>query len=781
MMNDMGKINLKWSQKHGGGIWGVYINKNGNPIYCSSFSGRLCRYDSTGKIVWDLNLGISLYRLDASDDGKFLCTGAKDKKIYFLSDSGEILWSYETGGSVLCVSLSSDAEIVFGASTDHNIYCLTKNGKALWRSNLKSAVRAVAVGTNKSFIVASSFNNLLTALDMRGNLLWYISTGKHPYRVMISPDSSMIIGGSEENKLVAISPSGSILWRTDLGSPINAIAFSPDGTTIYAGANGGDLFSISRNGKIKWKISINSPITSIDASDDYVVVGTADGIINLFEINKPIHEYLMRIERMIKESKRDDIEVEEMEHLLQSAKLLVNVGDSKKAESLLNEVEKELKKLHLIAKTMKIKFENYEEVFVNTLDDLKEGFRKINEWYNMSDFKGCIDAVNEMIKKTVSLRDILNDARKQDEVMKEIYIRVKKDMEESSSMGIDVSDAYALLKKANEEINNKNYAIALTYIRDVEKLIVSRKLKHREAMEILHPIKEIINTSSKYIDTSDFENMLSEAEDALEKNDYDRSREIADSILDMIESMKEDAVPTLSVKIGGSEGIAIDRSKIMVTLTNIGKAHATKISLNVVDSIALVNIEPDVIERLNAGEKKDVTIIATADRNDIPLDAYLNIKMKYKRAYDGKEYTSSKRARITIGPMVEDVFLMYKDGRLISHNTRRLRPNVDGDILSGMLTAVTAFVKDSFRDPEAEDLNELKYGKTKILIERGDYLCVAVVVSGVTSAKMTEMMRETIKSMEEKYGETLEKWDGTLASLKGINEMVERIISATYV
>src|SRR5205809_2064374 len=48
--------------------------------------------------------------------------------------------------------------------------------------------------------------------------------------------------------------------------------------------------------------------------------------------------------------------------------------------------------------------------------------------------------------------------------------------------------------------------------------------------------------------------------------------------------------------------------------------------------------------------------------------------------------------------VVDDVFLISKDGRLLMHNTRRLRADRDEDILSGMLTAILAFLKDS--DPE---------------------------------------------------------------------------------
>src|SRR3989454_8428027 len=73
--------------------------------------------------------------------------------------------------------------------------------------------------------------------------------------------------------------------------------------------------------------------------------------------------------------------------------------------------------------------------------------------------------------------------------------------------------------------------------------------------------------------------------------------------------------------------------------------------------------------------------------------------------------------------ILEDVFLLnHKDGLLIKHETRRLRPDVDTDILSGMLTAVQAFVKDALRGGDYAHLNEMTVGHMHILIGRGKWL-----------------------------------------------------------
>ena len=48
------------------------------------------------------------------------------------------------------------------------------------------------------------------------------------------------------------------------------------------------------------------------------------------------------------------------------------------------------------------------------------------------------------------------------------------------------------------------------------------------------------------------------------------------------------------------------------------------------------------------------------------------------------------------GFAVEDLFLTYRDGRLIQHTTRRLKADMDVDIMTSMLSAVQEFIKESF-------------------------------------------------------------------------------------
>jgi tetratricopeptide (TPR) repeat protein len=129
---------------------------------------------------------------------------------------------------------------------------------------------------------------------------------------------------------------------------------------------------------------------------------------------------------------------------------------------------------------------------------------------------------------------------------------------------------------------------------------------------------------------------------------------------------------------------------------------------------------------------------------------------------------------------IEELFLIYRDGRLIHHNTRRLRPEVDNQVLGGMLIAIQHFVGESFREKDAakgDILNELRYGKTRILIEGGRWVHLALVISGEEPEDLRPRMRKVLTDIEEKYRSTLENWDGDISKLWGTKKMVEPLIT----
>ena len=131
--------------------------------------------------------------------------------------------------------------------------------------------------------------------------------------------------------------------------------------------------------------------------------------------------------------------------------------------------------------------------------------------------------------------------------------------------------------------------------------------------------------------------------------------------------------------------------------------------------------------------------------------------------------------------IVEDVFLLnHKDGLLIKHETRRLRPDVDTDILSGMLTAVQAFVKDALRGDDYADLNEMTVGHMHILIGRGRWLVLAARIEGDGTQSWTGQIERCIKDMEDHHWDQIEDWDGDMGLARVLTPYIKKLIQGGY-
>src|SRR5256712_3509120 len=130
---------------------------------------------------------------------------------------------------------------------------------------------------------------------------------------------------------------------------------------------------------------------------------------------------------------------------------------------------------------------------------------------------------------------------------------------------------------------------------------------------------------------------------------------------------------------------------------------------------------------------------------------------------------SAKAAARSQDAIIEDVFLLNaKDGLLIKHETRRLRPDVDTDILSGMLTAVQAFVKDALRGDDLGELNEMTVGQMHILIGRGKWLVLAARIEGDGTESWAEEIQTCTPDSEDPHRDQLEGWDGDMGLARGL-------------
>ncbi len=127
---------------------------------------------------------------------------------------------------------------------------------------------------------------------------------------------------------------------------------------------------------------------------------------------------------------------------------------------------------------------------------------------------------------------------------------------------------------------------------------------------------------------------------------------------------------------------------------------------------------------------------------------------------------------------VDEVFIIYNDGRLMAHQTRRLKPGMDDEILSSMLVAIQGFVKDSFKDESSTHLQRLDFGEKKILVERGDSFYLAVVLHSHRAGNVPHRMQAVIEDINHEYGQALNEWDGDLEKVRGVKDQTGKLFKS---
>jgi len=125
---------------------------------------------------------------------------------------------------------------------------------------------------------------------------------------------------------------------------------------------------------------------------------------------------------------------------------------------------------------------------------------------------------------------------------------------------------------------------------------------------------------------------------------------------------------------------------------------------------------------------------------------------------------------------IDDIFLISKDGRLMLHNTRRMRADRDEDILSAMLTAILTFLRD-FDPEESGGLRRFDIGGKMALLERGAHVYLAAVYSGRVPRWAGKDLRRFMSNLETRFGETFARWSGSPQDLQGLKEFSEKFVS----
>jgi flagellin-specific chaperone FliS len=415
--------------------------------------------------------------------------------------------------------------------------------------------------------------------------------------------------------------------------------------------------------------------------------------------------------------------------------------------------------------------------------DTEEAEGALNEAQDAAE-RGDLEKIEVYVRK---VDETLNRGRRTllEERVAGDMAAVEEMIAQAEELGIEIREAQDLLVQAREAMEAGHYDSLPQLIADAKGYVDERRtrvLVDRYG-EKLEGVSAMV-TSAKRIgaDMSEVERVLQKAQAALDEKDLSsadallKEAEVGSGV--QIQNFLRNRYPNLLLDLPTAGLQAGAWNRYVFEIANRGKIPARNVKLEFGGEFDVKGLEP--IPEVGVGETKRVEIgIKPATEGEVPVA----VQVFYQRYFDDNQYELQDEKTVQVAPegayVVEDAFLVHTDGRLIAHESRKFREQIDEDIFSGMLTVVQDFVKDSFRQRTKVGLKRLDFGDSKILIERSQHVFLATVVLGDEPTLLPLYMVEVLREVEERYGDVLEGWSGMLHELAGIDDIIKKLVLVT--
>ena len=703
----------------------IDISSGGRLVAAAGSDKQVRLVDGSGATLWTASVNEGATALRLSPDETMVVVSGGDGHLHAFGRKGERLWSFRLSAPASSLAVT-EGNVTVACCNDNNIYTVGPNGALVSKHWTERPGWRLGVSGDGEHIVVSFRDHNVYCYDRNLFLRWKFMGGIWT-DVAISRDGESVVAGSQGSEVAMFSKIGMVAWKVRSDESVAHVAISAGGDCVYF-ADPRTLWSYDRAGKPLLKYRTSDPVQSIatDSTGGYLAVGLADRFV------------LVRNREMVRQM------------VAQSGVLLENVSrlgvDTSRPAALLDRARQA--------------FEG---------NDYEAGATSAGEAWHLLD-----EAKNQRAEALVaSVQEVIRDAK---------------------GLGGNTAKAELLVKSAAESLRRGHMDRVLLLLGQArEEAEISRRVreevarseKEAKAQNARKAIQEAIASTDEAvefgIEPGKPEVLLQKAIYASDEGDYDRAMHYLGQLQDLVRAEKEKLPGRVEKDFSAAVALL---AKPDLTTEEADRARGSL-------SGAIVYYEKagelrrlaEAYERLGSLEEKRGKIPYSKFLYQKAVNTYFKIgeidqvllllveRMKKLEAITDKKVTEY---------VIEELFLIYRDGRLIHHNTRRLRPEVDNQILGGMLIAIQHFVGDSFRGKDVakgDILNELRYGKTRILIEGGRWVHLALVISGTEPEDMRERMRKVIVDIEEKYRSTLETWDGDASKLWGAKKMVEPLIT----
>ena len=163
------------------------------------------------------------------------------------------------------------------------------------------------------------------------------------------------------------------------------------------------------------------------------------------------------------------------------------------------------------------------------------------------------------------------------------------------------------------------------------------------------------------------------------------------------------------------------------------------------------------------------SINQTLERS-ISLEA---LKWRLEALRTGKSFGAIVLAR-SVHYRVEQVFLIHREtGLLLRHAARPEQAVQDSDLVSGMLTAIQDFIRDSFTGAASHEVETIELGGFNLWVQHGPTAILAAVVTGTPPPELRHVLQRTLEQIHSEFAAPLASFQGDTSTLDSTQPLLE--------
>ncbi|HKZ97975.1 MAG TPA: hypothetical protein VJ326_00045 [Thermoplasmata archaeon] len=110
-------------------------------------------------------------------------------------------------------------------------------------------------------------------------------------------------------------------------------------------------------------------------------------------------------------------------------------------------------------------------------------------------------------------------------------------------------------------------------------------------------------------------------------------------------------------------------------------------------------------------------------------------------------------------PVIDEVFVIAPSGLLVKHMSRSLLSDKDRDVVGGMISVVSNFVREAFTEKDGV-VQEIQLGDHRFVMYNQDGLVLAALVGKGETETIVHRLRHLATLLLDRYGERLTAWGG---------------------